>query len=220
MEKALFFSDIDNTLIYSKKHPHEGWPCVEWIHEVEQAYMSPFTIEALRQINLRGAFIPVTSRSIEQYNRVCFPDGCLPKYAITTNGAKLLVDGVPDEAWSKESERLIEPYRAELERQFSILSPMDCFIRCRMVDDAYLFVYVNKETDPITTAKSIAKDTTLAVFASGKKIYLMPPDIHKGTAVKRLAKMIDCQKVLCAGDSDMDLPMLRVADVAIIPRLL
>lgn len=64
MDRIVFACDIDNTLIYSRKHPHEGWPCVEWIHEKEQAYMSPVTCGLLRQVREKVLFVPVTSRSL------------------------------------------------------------------------------------------------------------------------------------------------------------
>ena len=87
MNKTIFACDIDNTLIYSKKHPHDGWPCVEWIHENEQAYMSPLTCELLSRLGEEILFLPVTSRSAEQYSRIRWPEGIHPRHVITTHGA-------------------------------------------------------------------------------------------------------------------------------------
>lgn len=217
MNEPAFLSDIDNTLIYSLRHPHEGWPCVERIHEKEQAYMSPATIGGLRALAGRTRFIPVTSRSKEQYARLHFPEGCLPECAVTANGADLLIGGEADPAWRRETDEALEPWTGELDRMFESLSPSGDFIRCRMVDDAYLFVYCGRDVSPSATAESIAATTKLDVIASGKKIYLLPPPLNKGAALERLRARLDLSTIIAAGDSEMDIPMLARADRAIYP---
>lgn len=217
MKDYLFAWDIDNTLIYSKKHPHDGWKCVEWIHEKEQAYISPETEKLLRSVFLPEKFIPVTSRSMEQYRRIILPEGLMPECAVTANGADLLVHGVADPMWRKETERLISPYRPELTRMRETLVKRDCFIRCRMVDDAYLFVYCDERTDPVATAADIQTMTSTHVMVSGKKIYLFPPGLNKGTAIDMLRKRFAPDLVIAAGDSEMDIPMLERADICIHP---
>lgn len=220
MKEALFACDIDNTLIYSRKRPHEGFPCVEWIHGEEQAYMSPTTYARLADIIARHLFIPVTSRSVEQYGRICFPHDRAPEWAVTTNGAVLLHHGKPDEAWTAQSQTLFGPWREELWRMHVLLSPDGRFIRCRIVDDAYLFVYCGRDTSPRSVAEELSARTGLHVLASGKKVYLLPPELNKGTAVLRLRERFSCETLLCAGDSDMDLPMLNLATCALMPEAL
>ena len=217
VNKTLLACDLDNTLIYSKKRFHEGYTCVEWIHGEEQAYMSPNTVELLREANRRFTFLPVTSRSIEQYGRICFPEGCRPRYAICTNGSNLLTDGKIDLDWAKETQELIRPWKGELGRMEALLSPMDIFIRCRMVDEGYLFVYCNKDVSPSGTARRIQAETGLNVIASGKKIYLLPPPVNKGDALKRFIAKTAPGRVIASGDGEMDVPMLNVAHMAVCP---
>lgn len=224
--KPVFACDLDNTLIVSKKHFHEGWPCVEWIHEKEQAYMSLRTAETLSRVCEAFAFVPVTSRSVEQYRRIHFPPGCEPSLAVCANGAVLLRTGKdgrlePDEDWERETRAAMAPWRAEMDRMEKTLSPDERFIRCRKVDEAYLFVYCAEGIPPEETAAEIREQTDLGVTASGKKIYLMPPFLHKGWALERLAagRASGC-RMLAAGDSAMDLPMLWAADYAIYPAAL
>ncbi len=220
MKKSLFLCDIDNTLIYSLKHEHTGWPCVEWIHEKEQAYMQPRTLSLLREIRAAACFVAVTSRSAEQYARIRFPEGCEPEMAVTANGAGLMTPGGPDAEWQAESERLLALWQEELQRMETALFDPVRFIRCRIVDGAYLFVYCGKETDPARTVAEIRRMTALRVMAGGKKIYLMPPPLNKGEAVNRLRARIGAAHCVAAGDSAFDLPMLDAADCAVMPRAL
>ena len=215
MKKPLFACDIDNTLIYSRKHPHSGWPCVEWIHGAEQAYMSPRTIALLAEVAERTALVPVTSRSVEQALRLKLPGG-LPM-AVTANGADLLVDGAPDPDWRRVTDARVAPWRGEITRLRDALGDSPRYIRCRVVDDAYLFVYCAGDVDPAAEAERLAEGTPLRVMASGKKIYLLPPPLDKGEAFDRLAARLGCPGTLAAGDSAMDLPMLLKADAAIAP---
>ena len=212
---TLIALDIDNTLIYSRKHPHPGWPCVEWIHEEEQAYMSPRTAELYRELCGEPCVALVTSRSIEQYRRLRLPaDAGL---AVTANGADLLVNGITDPAWRREVDTLLEPWRDELLRRFDELKNSAQYIRCRVVDDAYTFVYCAEGVTPEAEVRHITESTTLDVMASGKKIYLLPPPLNKGAAIRRLMTYLGCERCIAAGDSAMDLPMLTAADVAIAP---
>lgn len=214
MSNVLFACDLDNTIIYSRKHPHDGWPCVEWINGEEQAYASPKTISLLPEVMQRTLLVPVTSRSMEQYGRLRLPASF--KMALTANGADLLLEGVPESGWRQETDAMLFPWRDEIVRCYDMLVKSDHYIRCRIVDDAYLFVYCEANTNPITEASSLQACTQLKVIAAGKKIYLLPPPLNKGTALARLLKRSAAKRCIAAGDGDMDIPMLQYADQAII----
>ncbi|MDR2180387.1 MAG: hypothetical protein LBP21_08770, partial [Synergistaceae bacterium] len=49
---------------------------------------------------------------------------------------------------------------------------------------------------------------------------ILPVGLNKGMAVKRLKERISFDCVICGGDSELDLSMLQMADIAIIPRTL
>ena len=218
MEKIIFACDIDNTLIYSKKHSHEGWPCVEWIHEKEQAYMSLRTIDLLNTLPADVLFVPVTSRSLEQFSRIQWPMHDAPRFSITTHGARLFIDHVEDRQWQLDTKAIIDPWLCELRRMEAILAPAPSFIRCRMVDEAYLFVYCSADVDPVETRRKLHEMTNLSICIGGKKIYLLPPNLNKGTAIDRLRLRYPQHSIIAAGDSEMDLDMLNRADLAIYPE--
>ena len=60
--------------------------------------------------------------------------------------------------------------------------------------------------------------TRLTAELSGRKLYFFPPGLSKGDALVRLREKFAPARVLCAGDSGIDVPMLEQADVAIVPK--
>ena len=76
MTKLLFACDMDNTLIYSHRYPHEGWECVEWIQGREQSFVSPETKRGLLRLSSRLTPVAVTSRTVRQYLRLEMPVPC------------------------------------------------------------------------------------------------------------------------------------------------
>ncbi len=221
MKNVLFTCDIDNTLIWSYKHKKDGDICVEVLKEKEQGYTTAKTLELLKLAALvKGLqIVPLTTRSIEQYERIKWGDGA-PKQALVTNGT-LLINGITmrvDEQWWMESLAVVSPVKKELDRLFALLSPMDSFIRVRIVDEMYLFVYCADKVDPAVMAAMLKMQTTLKVEYSGKKIYFFPEVADKGVAAKRMYERMGADYLIAAGDSSIDLPMLRMADVAIIPQ--
>ena len=218
MTKALLFaSDLDNTLLRSRKRSDPGDRCVEWIHEKEQGFMTPETLRLLPAVGGRTRFVPVTTRSTEQYLRIRFPAGSAPEYAAVTNGAVLLRRGEPDPAWAEAMRGVIDPCRRELAEMERVLNGRKEFIRCRTVDDAYLFVYCAEGINVRETETRLREKTSLRVQASGKKIYLLPPALCKAGALRMLRDRFRPRRTVCAGDSPMDADMLSGADLAICP---
>jgi len=219
MSGILFACDLDNTLLYSLKHLPEDIKkvCVEYYQEKPQGFFSERTVELLREVCRKVSFIPVTTRSMEQYRRILWPEGCEPEIALMANGAILLEHGRPDEAWQQASRETVRLCAAELGRLYALLSRQDIYRHCRLVDQMYLFVSCEDEETASVEAARCRELTELDVQVSGRKIYFFPPGIDKGTALDRLRKRFPVREVLCAGDSRIDLPMLRRADTAFVP---
>lgn len=53
---------------------------------------------------------------------------------------------------------------------------------------------------------------------SGKKIYFIPYGIDKGSAVTRFGSRQGYDSIICAGDSEMDIPMLQIGQVSFVPN--
>lgn len=216
-QNILFASDLDNTLLFSYKHKQNCDICVEYLQGKQQGFFTPKSIKLLQKINSLVEFIPVTSRSVEQYQRIQFPKDTLPHYAVTTNGAILLIDGEVDPDWYQISRQAVDPWQRELQNIYEMLNKMPLAKHFRIVDDMYLFTTCENPQDAAHVAYEIAPKTQLDVTIAGRKVYFCPPAINKGQALKRLKDLFSAKYTISAGDTTMDIPMLEKADCAIIP---
>lgn len=217
MGKILLACDLDNTLLYSYQHRQPGDLCVEMLGGREQGFMTPRTAELLKAVTARVELVPVTTRSIEQYNRICWPAGCTPAYAAVANGAVLLKHGAEEPSWSRGSADLIAPYARELSALLPEFSDRERFLRCRIVDGAYLFVYCGSGVSPADCVQAYQPRTRLNAVSAGKKVYFFPPGLDKGSALRRLRDLLRPAAAVAAGDSSIDTPMLQGADLALLP---
>ena len=217
MRKILFACDLDNTLLVSAKRKKDEDICVEINKGVRQSFITPKAINLLRKLKEISVFIPVTTRSVEQYNRINWPLGLAPKYAVVANGAILLEDNTEDIIWRKHTKQLIEPWQDELQRQLKIHEISGKYVKSRIVDESFLFLYCDEGTDTHAIKTELSLQTTLNVEATGRKIYLFPPNLSKGNALNRLKERFEPSFVYAAGDSFIDLSMLKSADTAFAP---
>lgn len=210
----IFFTDLDGTLIRSASKKRAGDIVVEYKDGAEITCIPQNSLDMLAKLD---NVIPVTSRSIEQYKRIDIP-GFKPKYALVDNGGNLLVDGVPDKAWSEWSNGIAEQYREELSDCRKLLeNDPDRSFEVRLVDGLFLFT---KSNSPESTLKRLSEaDVGLALYNTGVKVYAIPKEFDKGAAVQRLVNVLGRrgEKMICAGDSVMDISMLRCADIAVYP---
>ncbi|MCI8802051.1 MAG: haloacid dehalogenase [Oscillibacter sp.] len=219
MRRLLFASDLDNTLLFSHRHARSGDICVERLEGREQGFMTPWVWETLGRLPEGVRLLPVTTRSIEQYRRIRWPEGHAPEYAVTTNGGIFLGPKGLDPAWLAASRALVEAWQEELARMYAWLPERPWCLRRKMVDGLYLFAVCPEETDMKAAAAECRRTAALAAEPSGRKLYLLPPGLDKGTAVEKACGFFDADVLICAGDSSLDLPMLRLADLALVPDM-
>ena len=198
MGTILFASDLDNTLLFSHRHRQPEDRCVERLNGAEQGFFTRETPDLLPQVVQRVHLLPITTRSIEQYQRIQWPDGTAPRIALTANGAVLLRDGQVDRAWYAASQALVRDHREALAAVLDHLTRQGGATSVRCVEG----VYVYAAYPDIPAAERVARDwcggSALQAVVSGRKVYFFPP-------------------VIAAGDSVIDVPMLRQADLALIP---
>lgn len=213
----LFLSDLDRTLIFSYKRLAENNVCVEEKDGKKLSFMTPLSAKLLCEISEKVTFIPVTTRSIEQYERISFPSG-KPCLAVCDNGGNLLVNGVPDPIWRKRAEEHILPATAEMERIKSYWESLqEVYFEVRLVDGTFIFTksHTPLETLRLTLEKLCPEKVDL--FDNGDKIYAIPKGINKGAALNRLRERFG-EEIIAAGDSLFDKEMLRNGDIAVIKQ--
>lgn len=217
MKKTVFVSDLDNTLIYSQKKIAAPDVCVEWKDGTALSYMTKQAWEMLLQIKEQLCFVPVTTRSLVQYQRISFP-GTVPEYALVSNGGILLVNGEIDWNWYQESKERSKSAGEEIEKAKKILES-DCnrIFEIRLIDD--LFLFTKSKDIPASFARlqeGLDLDKVM-LNQMGQKLYVIPKWMEKGVGLQRLKERMEPSFFLAAGDSSFDLSMLQEADFSIMP---
>jgi hypothetical protein len=223
--------DLDRTLIYSASSAGEpsGLPSLRVVEHYEGAPLSRVTEaawELLGTLMVRALVVPVTTRTEAQYRRVAFP--AVPGSALCANGGVLLVDGVRDPGWDAWA-RDVVARSAPLPEVLRLLTAVDGEPWVKTVRAAEdLFVYLVARSRAAVPPRWLAGLTTAAADAGwtvslqGRKVYLVPAGLTKAGALLRLREQLAERaggpvRLLCAGDSLLDAPMLAAADAAIRP---
>lgn len=215
----IFMSDLDNTLIYSYKHEiGKEKTCVEIYQDREISYMTNRSCELLEAVTEEVLFVPTTTRTKEQYERIYLGIG-IPKYALVCNGGVLLVDGREDAQWYQKSLKLVTDCREELGKAWYCLEKDENrSMELRNIRELFLFTKSEKPCQSAERLKEILNLSLVEVFQNGVKVYVVPRKLSKGVAVSRLKERLGAELVIAAGDSEFDLPMLQEADIAIAPK--
>ncbi|MVU79997.1 HAD family hydrolase [Nocardia sp. ET3-3] len=226
-------TDLDRTVIYSRAAFGQTDPatvCVEHHEGQPLSYMTVTAAQRMSELAAAAALVPVTTRTIEQFQRVRLPGGPWP-YAVTSNGGTILRNGLPDRRWRSaldaevraECATLVEvraELRARVDESFAV--------RLREADDLFCYLVVDPDRVPegfLAEWESWCRPRGWSVSQQGRKIYTMPTPVCKSRAVtevrRRLLEAGELRPdsvLAAAGDGALDAELLRTADVAIRPR--
>ncbi len=231
----VFASDLDSTLIYSSRH----------CKLIEQSKLLPVDFyknscscitssmhHALEHINDTMMFIPVTTRSKNQYKRIkYFNDVIKPKYAVVANGGIILKNGIELKSWSDISsaklkevvtlKAMIKLCNFFLEGDFveSYKTCDDLFIYS-IIDEDKLINSISKgevNLDYLETLRNFCKNHNYSVSKQGRKVYIVPNCINKYDPVNYIMQLENINMLVAAGDSLLDYPMIKHSNYGIIP---
>lgn len=235
----VYASDLDRTLIFSSKYLTDN-PSDGNMFEVERysddfaIFMDADVRKKLRQLDgmmfdLKGfysylippvpsdmvpqqqaLFIPVTSRSLPQYERLNL--GFIPKYAITSCGGVILKDGYPIPEWEAYVNDSIDKSDAMHMMEELRLEGYEV----RFVDEIFLFF--KDKGDGNRYLNIIREHKKWSYTKQGNKVYVTACNISKESALSWLMKCLGNPYLIASGDGKMDLPMLYMADMPIVPN--
>ena len=219
--------DLDRTLIYSAAAAGgaEGLQVVEHLDGAPLSHATPASWELLAELARRAVLVPVTTRTVAQYERVRLP--VVPRYALCGNGGVLLADGVRDpdwDAWAAATAAEAAPL-AELLAPLEAVAAEPWVRTVRSAEDLFCYLVAHsRDAIPAgwladTADAATAAGATLSV--QGRKVYVVPAGLSKAAGLLRLRRLLTGQgqapRLLCAGDSLLDAPMLLAADAAVRP---
>lgn len=226
----LFASDLDRTLIYSKNSrgqevSEQDFTAVEWVEEKATAFMTNKGLQLFKDISPSITFLPVTTRTAEQYNRITglFNTVEKPKYAIVSNGAVILEDGKPLKEWSDKVIAQMQHNRTSIE---DVLPQLDTYTKNKFVlkvmqaESWFVYLIIDEQAFSIEDFESLSQifyQQGFTLSHQGRKVYIMPTCINKSTALQFVKERIAAKTVIAAGDSMLDFDMVLNADYGFIP---
>ena len=222
----LFASDLDRTLIYSAKAMELGDPvpnpvCVERYHGLDISYISPVALERLAELARDNPFVPITTRTVAQYQRIDLA-GVRIKHAITTNGGCLLVDGRRCRDWDDEVARRLAASASYDEAAAALAGAFDrpWVLKVRNAEDRFTYtVFDRSQVEPawFEELEKIGRGLGWSLSVQGRKAYVVPDSLTKEAALAEVVRRVGASRVVAAGDSLLDQGVLEYADVAIRP---
>ncbi|MGD9959092.1 hypothetical protein [Nocardioides sp.] len=222
----LIASDLDRTLIYSAAAMTLGEPvpdprCVEVLDGREISFISPVALAGLAALSQRVAFVPTTTRTAAQFQRIDLP-GVRHDMAITTNGGRLLLSGQPCPDWDREVADRLAGSASYDEAAVALAGVLDQPWVLKIRDAERLFVYTVLERsgcDPdwFEELEAVATGLGWTLSVQGRKAYVVPAALTKEAALAEVVRRCGATQVVAAGDSLLDRGLLECADVAIRP---
>lgn len=222
--------DLDRTLIYSANSmkldgPDRDAPSLvvsEVYGGVPLSFMTRAAEGLLRGLTQEAIFVPVTTRTKEQFHRVRIP-GRGQGYAVTTNGAVLLHNGEPDREWAEHIQETVGAYCAPLNDVLDYLTgpgAVESILRVRSAEDVFVYSIVNREDLSAQYLEDLTgwcKERGWSTSLQGRKLYCVPSPVTKESAVSEIRRRMSVDVLVAAGDSKLDAGILELADHAIRP---
>ena len=211
----VFFSDLDNTLIYSHRHQlSDEKIVVEYLNGKEQSFMAQTVFDTLANI-VGYNFIPVTTRTEVQYNRLICMKALHAKYAIICNGGKLLIDGKADSEWNDETYQIVISKKESMEKAITELKKLCPYSEIHRPEIYMCYVSVDYPTKICDALSLIINSEQVDIRCDHRKVYLFSKGINKGDAIRRFRERFKLDYAVAAGDNEMDLSMLNAVDYAL-----
>lgn len=214
---AILFSDLDNTMIYSHRWSIAAPKVVaEFLNGREQSYM-PMKLYDFLRLNTELNLVPVTTRSIAQYERIFLLSRKLNiHHVLVCNGGILIVNGSIDKCWFQESLEISCCQNKEVLRLLNFVKAELHNVRVYDVEQFMFYFSTERIEEDYLKLLAIADLTKVYIGRDSRKIYIIAMSINKGAAVERYRRRFNISECITAGDSELDLPMLEFGNPAII----
>ena len=223
----LFACDLDRTLIYSPAAAGEHASELIVIERKDDEVISCVTeriLLLLSEVRQKSLFVPVTTRTTEQYLRVdLFTGDDVPDWAVTANGGNILRNGVALPDWRSNVETMIRERSLpllEMQDKVDKLLPEKAIILSRHAEELFFYYVVERNMlshELLSDLNNLANGCNWQVSLQGRKLYFLPAILRKDLALQEIATQTSEKTLIAAGDSLLDLDMLLAADKAICP---
>ncbi|OLS37767.1 HAD family hydrolase [Bacillus sp. MRMR6] len=223
-------SDLDRTLMYSRRALDElGHSRETKLKPVERkdgswvGYMTETAFSDLKKLSRESLFIPVTTRTTEQFKRfVIFESEVSLPYAITSNGANILYKGNPLKEWSENlSSQMAHEVLGLDEFLSTLLKEGYCFDgQLKKVEKLFFYFILNGLPSSFEQRgiRALAASYGWRLSLQGRKLYFIPKLISKGNALEFICEREGMEAFAGAGDSVLDWDFLQKCRYSFVPK--
>ncbi|MDR0452848.1 MAG: hypothetical protein LBH15_07375, partial [Treponema sp.] len=156
-----------------------------------------------------------------QYQRIHYFAARTPAYALASCGGVLFRAGKRDALWEDALRagfgQASEAMQACLDLLLSRLSPRGDISWAKWVDRVFIAARSPGARDVVSLLSARTFGPALDFFSEADRLYVFPGGFNKGSALNALRRQVRPELLVCAGDGLLDLPMLRAADIALVP---
>lgn len=223
----IFASDLDRTLIYSKRFI--GDMCKDDLVAVETnnnkvtSFMTRESLDLLKEIASNVMLVPITTRTKDQYLRInIFEEEISNKYAVTTNGGSIFIDRKLDTDWDtmiKEKLKDCQDIEKVIEMQRRMVTN-PAITKRRVAEDMFFYNVIDLDKDKSSNFDEFDEylsENGWTKYDQGRKIYYVPDALTKKKALIYIMEREGIKNSLVAGDSLLDLSMLEIASKGFVP---
>lgn len=223
----IFASDLDQTLIYSERFLTDPTLQVRLIEQLDGkpiSYMTERALLLLQEIHKHMLFIPVTTRTIEQYRRITvFQNELRPAYAVTSNGGNIIRNGAVDESWNKKIRERIEDECisiTDILARFEDIKDSSWILNGKSAEDLFHYFIIDRQNMPTSEWDGFVQwmdQGNWTVSIQGRKLYFVPRAVNKRDAVLYVKDIEKRTEIFASGDSLLDLPLVSCTKNSLIP---
>lgn len=113
---------------------------------------------------------------------------------------------------------MIRNSRPEMEKAQQILAgDSRRKFELRFLDELFIFTKCEKPEEVVKDLQAKLTTKLVDVFHNGEKVYVVPVNLSKGMAVRRLRKRLQPAYIIAAGDSEFDVSMVEESDLGLVP---
>lgn len=231
-KRIFFFSDIDDTLIQTKRKTDFSKKTIVASYTKEGAENSYFYVGIKlfvdTIINSGMTFIPTTARNLASYQRTVFYKNAKIKYVILNFGGLLLVDNKEDKEWTKqmqESYAKITALESLYTQACEHFKNDEIKLQIKIIDSYYISIYnkfnldnqemISKIRNSLNTF--LEKERDFYLYENGNSFAILPNFLNKKFAVEHLITKHTPILSIGAGDNISDLDFMQSADFKFLP---
>ena len=231
--RIFFFSDIDDTLIQTRRKTNFNKSTVVGAYNKEGDENSFFyegtkvLIDALLESNIN--FIPTTARNLDSYKRTTLYNEKAIRYAILNFGGTILVNNKVDILWEKqikEQYSKITPMPYIYDDLLTKLSKDNLNLVIKIIDNFYISIYNKYHLDDEDYLKNIKDklqiflqtNTDFYLYENNNSFAILPIFLNKKFAVKYLIEKDKPILTMGAGDNISDLDFMNITSFHVIPH--